>query len=95
MAYSKSSNNANKAEGWKAIPELEGFTIIGSRDRFSVSFQPCEGLRVQINGCRIVDGKNGPFISYPSWKDKDGNYHNYCYFEFAPEDAEAVIKALD
>ena len=94
MAYSK-SNTATKADGWKAVPQLEGFTIIGSRERFSISFQPCEGLRVQINGCRIVEGKNGAFISYPSWKDKDGNYHNYCYFQFDPEDQKAVISALD
>lgn len=93
MAYSKKTET--KAEGWKAIPGMEGFTIIGSKDRFSISFQPCEELRVQINGCRVIDGKNGEFISYPSWKDKDGNYHNYCYFQFSAEDVKTVIAALD
>ena len=94
MAYS-TKKPETKAEGWKAIPQMEGFTIIGSRERFSISFQPAEDLRVQINGCRVIEGKNGAFISYPSWKDKDGNYHNYCYFQLKEEDAQLIIAALD
>ena len=93
MAYAKKTET--KDNGWKAIQQMEGFTVIGSKDRFSISFQPAEDLRVQINGCRVIDGKNGPFISYPSWKDKDGNYHNYCYFQFTEEDAKLIMDALD
>lgn len=93
MAYAKKTET--KDNGWKAIQQMEGFTVIGSKDRFSISFQPAEDLRVQINGCRLIEGKNGWFISYPSWKDKDGNYHNYCYFQFTAEDAQLIMDALD
>lgn len=35
---------------------------------------------LEIKGCRIVDGKNGPFISYPARKDeKTGKYWNHVY----------------
>ena len=28
---------------------------------------------------KIIQSDNGPFISYPSWKDKNGEYHNQAY----------------
>ena len=34
---------------------------------------------LSIKGCRIVDGKNGPFVSYPATKKSDGKYWNHCY----------------
>ena len=32
---------------------------------------------ITIRGCRIVDGKNGPFISYPATKNDQGKYWNH------------------
>jgi len=32
---------------------------------------------ITIRGCRIVQGKDGPFISYPSRKGNDGKYWNH------------------
>jgi len=32
-----------------------------------------------VRGCRIVNGQNGPFISYPSRKQDDGKYWNHVY----------------
>lgn len=34
---------------------------------------------IEIKGCKVVDGKNGPFISYPSRKQDDGRYWNHVY----------------
>jgi DNA-binding cell septation regulator SpoVG len=34
---------------------------------------------LEIKGCRIADGKNGPFVSYPSRKTDDGKYWNHVY----------------
>jgi DNA-binding cell septation regulator SpoVG len=35
---------------------------------------------LEIKGCKLVDGKNGPFISYPARKDeKTGKYWNHVY----------------
>ena len=35
---------------------------------------------LEIKGCRIVQGSNGPFVSYPSRKDeKTGKYWNHVY----------------
>jgi DNA-binding cell septation regulator SpoVG len=35
---------------------------------------------LEIKGCRIVDGKNGEFVSWPSTKNEStGKYWNHCY----------------
>lgn len=94
MAYTRTKADADNG-GWKAVKGLDGFTVVGSKDRFSISFELDNDFRISINGCRVVDGKNGPFISWPAWKDKTGGYHNYCYVTFSAEDAKLVMDALD
>lgn len=34
---------------------------------------------IEIKGCKIMDGKNGPFVSYPSRKLDSGKYWNHVY----------------
>lgn len=92
MAYSK---KVTKADGWKAVKELSGVTVIGTKERFSISLEVCEGFRIGINGCRVASGSKGEFISYPAWKDKQGNYHNYCYMTFQPDEVDAIISTLE
>jgi len=92
MAYTRKESQSND---WKAVKDMTGFSVIGTKDRFSISFEVCEGMRIGFNGCRVVSGKNGEFISFPAWKDKSGNYHDYCYITLTPEEVSKIIKALD
>lgn len=89
MAYSRKTNAT-----WKEVSGMDGFTVIGSKERFSISYELTSDFRFTVNGCRVVDGKNGEFISFPAWKDKDGNYHQYCYFTFTPKETKMLIDAL-
>lgn len=92
MAYSRTKKETTE---WKIVEGMEAFTVIGTRERFSINFEIAKDFRVCINGCRMVDGKNGLFISFPSWKDKEGKYHQYCYFTFTPEEVLMIAKTLD
>lgn len=66
--------------------------VIGSAERFSISFDFEDFVRIGINGCRIVDGKHGRFISYPAWKDSKGLYHDYTFLSFYDkDDIEKII----
>ena len=94
MAYKRTSNKKEAKNEWKQVPDMVGFTVIGDRDRFSLSFEVCEGMRIGINGCRVVSGKNGDFISYPAWKDKSNSYHNYCYITLTDEETAKIISVL-
>ena len=47
--------------------------------------------RVSIYGCRIVSGKNGGFISFPSRKGSDGKYYSHAYIELTEAELNAVF----
>ncbi len=32
-----------------------------------------------VNGIKIVEGKEGPFVSMPSQKGRDGKFHDICF----------------
>ena len=36
---------------------------------------------VTIYGIRVIEGKNGKFLSMPSRKGSDGNYYSHAYIE--------------
>lgn len=79
---------------WTDVKGLEGICrVIGSAERFSLSFSFEDGeVKVGINGCHIVEGKNGTFISYPAWKDSKGLYHDYTFVAFKDiADVKSII----
>ena len=92
MAYTRKTKKQNE---WMAVNNMSGFSVIGSRERFSISFEPFDGMLIAIHGCRVVSGKNGDFISFPAWKDKEGNYHDYAYMTFVDEEKDAIINTLE
>lgn len=48
---------------------------------------------VTIYGCRIVDGKKGEFVAFPSHKsEKDDKYYNYAWVDLDDDDTEEIIK---
>lgn len=40
---------------------------------------------VKIYGCWLKEGKNGNFVSFPSYKGSDGKYYSHCYFPISEE----------
>lgn len=92
MAYTRKQKKQNE---WTAIDKMSGFSVIGSRERFSISFEPFDGMLIAIHGCRVVSGKNGDFISFPAWKDKEGNYHDYAYMTFSDDEKDDIINTLE
>lgn len=45
---------------------------------------------VSIYGCRFVEGKNGDFVSFPSYK-KGDRYYNHAYIKLD----EATVSLID
>lgn len=50
--------------------------------------------RVSIYGCRIVSGKNGDFISFPSRKGSDGKYYNHAYIDLTDREITVVFELV-
>lgn len=51
----------------------------GKYPSFNIMVHAVEGADpfITIRGCRIVEGKNGPFVSYPATKNDQGKYWNH------------------
>ena len=50
---------------------------------------------VTIYGCKVIEGKNGDFISFPSHKGKDGKYYNHVWIKLSDEDTAAIVKQVE
>lgn len=49
---------------------------------------------VSIYGCRLIEGKKGCFVSFPSRKGKDGKYYSYAYVKLEDQDVQAIIDQI-
>ena len=50
---------------------------------------------VSIYNCRVVEGKNGDFISFPSRKGSDGNYYSHAYIKLTEDDTKQIISLVE
>lgn len=46
---------------------------------------------VTVYGCNVVEGKNGDFIAFPSYKGKDGKYYNHVYIPLTDKEQEGIL----
>ena len=71
-------------------------TVKWFKDAFNVNLHSKEGVEefLSIKGCRIVSGKNGPFVSFPASKKTSGEgYWNHVWTN--PAFYEAVLKKAE
>lgn len=50
---------------------------------------------VTIYGCKVIEGKNGDFISFPSHKGKDDKYYNHVYIKLSEDDTKNIISQVE
>lgn len=50
---------------------------------------------VAIYGCRVVEGKNGDFISFPSRQGKDNKYYSHAYVKLTADDTKEIISQVE
>lgn len=68
-------------------------TIEHHNDQFNVNLASKEGAEafLSIKGCRLVQGQNGPFVSYPARKNEQtGKWWNHVW---GSEKFNAVVLA--
>lgn len=65
-------------------------SVKGTKERFSINW-----YGAVIHGCRIVDGKNGKFIGWPSFKGKHGDYIRTAYVYDGPGAGEDDVEILE
>ena len=50
---------------------------------------------VIIYGCKVVEGKNGDFVAFPSHQGKDGKYYNHAYIKLSDDQAKDIISQVE
>lgn len=89
------SKRVKRYDEWTQVLDIEdeffAVYVIGDENRFSISIET-KGVKFGLNGCRIMEGKKGKFISIPAWKDSHGKYHDYAFLSFEDKiDTKCVI----
>ena len=49
---------------------------------------------ITIYNCKVATGKNGDFISFPQYEDKNGKYWSHVYAPLSSEDSDAILTAV-
>lgn len=50
---------------------------------------------ITIYGMRVVEGKNGDFLSFPQTKGKDGKWYSICWAKLSEKDQNDILKAIE
>ena len=74
---------------------IHSLKVIRAKEHNNTCFVDLEINGVSIYGCRYVEGKNGDFISFPSYKGKDGNYYNYAYAKLDAATVQLINEEID
>lgn len=85
-------NKENAEEKKVPITELK---VLRAKEYKNSCFIDLSINGVKIYGCRYVEGKNGDFISFPSFKGKDGEYYNYAWVELSADDVKNIDEQID
>lgn len=84
-----SRRKSAEAEEKKTV--VNDLKVLRAKEYKGTTFLDLEVNGVKIYGCRYVEGKNGDFISFPSYKGNDGKYYNHAYVELD----EAMVSLID
>lgn len=83
-----SRRSKENAEAKAVVNDLK---VLRAKEYKDTVFCDLEINGVKIYGCRYVEGKNGDFISFPSYKGKDGKYYSHCYIDLD----DAMVNLID
>ena len=83
-----SRRSKENAEAKAVVNDLK---VLRAKEYKDTVFCDLEINGVKIYGCRYVEGKNGDFISFPSYKGKDGKYYSHCYIDLD----DAMVSLID
>lgn len=91
-----------RSKSKKEVPQYEDHEIEVVRAR---EWQPKKGdpvcfvdltiNGVSINGCMLRDGKNGSFISFPSYQGSDKKYYNHVWVGLSENDIKQIEEDVD
>lgn len=94
MAAKKTSKKDSKKTSKKEFKDIEviSLEVTRAREYDDIFFFDMVLNGINIYGCRLIEGENGWFVSFPSKKPtkKGGKWYNHCWAKL-PDDAVGEI----
>lgn len=50
---------------------------------------------IYIHSCKVVEGKNGDFISFPQYKGSNGKWYSYVWTPLSEADSNHIISLVE
>lgn len=88
---SRRSENKEAQAAKEEAAKIYNLEVKRAKEYKNTLFFDVEINGVMIYGCRFIEGKNGDFVSFPSYKGNDGKYYSHCYIKLD----EAAISLID
>ena len=85
--------NKQQEEETKVV--ITDLKVLRAKEYKNTVFLDLEVNGVKIYGCRFVEGKNGDFVSFPSYKGSDGKYYNYAWVDLDEATISLINDQLD
>lgn len=82
-------------ENAEVKPVVSSLKVLRAKEYNEVVFIDLEINGVKIYGCRYIEGKNGDFVSFPSYKAKDGKYYSHAYIELDEASIQLINEQID
>lgn len=82
---------SRRSENKEEAAKIYNLEVKRAKEYKNTLFFDVEINGVMIYGCRFIEGKNGDFVSFPSYKGNDGKYYSHCYIKLD----EAAISLID
>lgn len=80
MSQKEKTAAAQKSEEQPdALPVEMRVTSLGDGKKHLANLSMNLGGAFAVRGLRLVEGQNGPFLSFPSYKTRDGRYQDICF----------------
>ena len=64
-------------------------------DNGGIVFDMKIGGDITIYGNRLVNGKNGTFVSFPSRKGSDGAYYSHVFVKLTEDDVASIVAQIE
>lgn len=50
---------------------------------------------IYIHSCKVVEGKNGDFISFPQYKGSNGKWYSYVWVQLDEADSNHILSLVE
>lgn len=98
MATKKNIKKDSKKNSKKEVKEIEviSLEVTRAREYDDIFFFDMVLNGVSIYGCRLIEGENGWFVSFPSKKPakKGGKWYNHCWAKLSDDALGEICSAV-